>query len=119
MAQMFLEKNATVTICHSKTKALDEITKRAEIVVLAVGKRNFFTKDFFTSDSIVIDVGMHRLETSKAGEKGLLCGDVFFKDVQDFVRAITPVPGGVGPMTIVMLMKNTLKLYSLQMTHQP
>jgi len=108
MAQMFLERNATVTICHSKTKGLEDITKQGEIVVLAVGKRNYFTKDFFTSDSVVIDVGMHRLE------QGLLCGDVFFKDVQDMVRAITPVPGGVGPMTIVMLMKNTLKLFEIQ-----
>jgi methylenetetrahydrofolate dehydrogenase (NADP+)/methenyltetrahydrofolate cyclohydrolase len=109
MAQMFLERNATVTICHSKTKGLEDFTKDADIVVVAVGKRNYFTKDFFTSDSVVIDVGMHRLE------KGLLCGDVFFKDVDGLVRAITPVPGGVGPMTIVMLMKNTLKLYELQM----
>lgn len=108
MAQMFLERNATVTICHSKTKALEEVTKTADIVVLAIGKRNFFGKDFFTSDSVVIDVGMHRLE------KGLLCGDVFFKEVEGHVRAITPVPGGVGPMTIAMLMQNTLKLYEQQ-----
>jgi methylenetetrahydrofolate dehydrogenase (NADP+)/methenyltetrahydrofolate cyclohydrolase len=108
MAQMFLEKNATVTICHSKTKSLEDFTKTADIVVVAVGKRNFFDKDFFTSDSVVIDVGMHRLE------EGLLCGDVFFKDVEDKVRAITPVPGGVGPMTIAMLMQNTLKLYEQQ-----
>ena len=108
MAELFLEKNATVTICHSKTKALEEFTKAADIVVLAVGKRNFFNKEYFTSDSVVIDVGMHRLE------EGLLCGDVFYKDVQDNVRAITPVPGGVGPMTIAMLMKNTVKLYEAQ-----
>lgn len=108
MAQMFLEKNATVTICHSKTKSLEDHTKAADIVVIAVGKRNFFGKDFFTSDSIVIDVGMHRLE------QNLLCGDVFFKDVNEKVRAITPVPGGVGPMTIAMLMQNTVKLYELQ-----
>ena len=108
MAQMFLERNATVTICHSKTKALEEVTKKADIVVIAVGKRNFFGKDFFTNDTVVIDVGMHRLE------KGLLCGDVFFKDVNENVRAITPVPGGVGPMTIAMLMQNTVKLYELQ-----
>ena len=108
MAQMFLERNATVTICHSKTKSLEEFTKRADIVVVAVGKRNFFGKDFFTSDTVVIDVGMHRLE------KGLLCGDVFFKDVNENVRALTPVPGGVGPMTIAMLMQNTVKLYEQQ-----
>jgi methylenetetrahydrofolate dehydrogenase (NADP+)/methenyltetrahydrofolate cyclohydrolase len=112
MAQMFLEKNATVTICHSKTKSLEEFTKAADIVVVAVGKRNFFGQDFFTSDSVVIDVGMHRLE------EGLLCGDVFFKDVEDKVRAITPVPGGVGPMTIAMLMQNTLKLYDQQLNGQ-
>lgn len=108
MAQMFLERNATVTICHSKTKALEEFTKIADIVVLAVGKRNYFGKDYFTSDSVVIDVGMHRLE------EGLLCGDVFFKDVNENVRALTPVPGGVGPMTIAMLMQNTVKLYEQQ-----
>lgn len=108
MAQMFLERNATVTICHSKTKSLEDFTKAADIVVVAVGKRNFFGKDYFTSDSVVIDVGMHRLEA------GLLCGDVFFKDVNETVRAITPVPGGVGPMTIAMLMQNTVKLYEQQ-----
>ena len=108
MAQMLLEQNATVTICHSKTKGLEEITKAADIVIIAVGKRNFFGKDYFSNESIVIDVGMHRLE------EGLLCGDVFFRDVEETVRAITPVPGGVGPMTIAMLMQNTIKLYELQ-----
>jgi methylenetetrahydrofolate dehydrogenase (NADP+) / methenyltetrahydrofolate cyclohydrolase len=109
MAQMFLERDATVTICHSKTKSLEDFTKAADIVVVATGKRNFFNKEYFSSDSVVIDVGIHRLEG------GLLCGDVYFTDVENHVRALTPVPGGVGPMTIAMLMKNTLKLYTEQM----
>lgn len=107
MAQMFLERDATVTICHSKTKALEDITKAADIVVIAVGKRNFFGKNYFTNDSIVIDVGIHRQDDNT------LCGDVYFNDVNENVRAITPVPGGVGPMTIAMLMSNTIKLFEL------
>lgn len=108
MAQLFLQNNATVTICHSKTKSLEEITKRADIVVCAIGKRNFFTKDYFTSDSVVIDVGIHRLESNQ------LCGDVFFRDVNEKVRALTPVPGGVGPLTIAQLLTNTMELARLQ-----
>ncbi len=108
MAQLFLQNNATVTICHSKTKALEEVAKQADIVVAAIGKRNYFTKEFFDRDAVVIDVGIHRLE------QGMLCGDVFFKDVKESVRAITPVPGGVGPLTIAMLMQNTVTLAELR-----
>lgn len=108
MAQLFLQKNATVTICHSKTKSLEEITKRADIVICAIGKRNFFSKEYFSSDAVVIDVGIHRLEDN------LLCGDVFFKSVNEQVRALTPVPGGVGPLTIAQLLKNTMTLAKLQ-----
>lgn len=108
MAQLLLQNNATVTICHSKTKSLEDITKQADIVVCAIGKRNYFTKEFFDRDAVVIDVGIHRLE------EGLLCGDVFFKDVKDSVRALTPVPGGVGPLTIAMLMQNTVTLAELR-----
>ncbi len=108
MAQLLVQHNATVTICHSKTKSLEDITIEADIVILAIGKRNYFTKEFFSPDAYVIDVGIHRLE------QGMLCGDVFFKDVKDNVRALTPVPGGVGPLTIAMLMKNTVTLANLQ-----
>lgn len=112
MAQLFLQNNATVTICHSKTKALEEVSKQADIVVAAIGKRNYFTKEFFDRDAVVIDVGIHRLE------EGMLCGDVFFKDVKDSVRALTPVPGGVGPLTIAMLMQNTVTLAELKKDNQ-
>jgi len=107
-AQLLLKEDATVTICHSQTQNLKATTSQADIVILAVGKKQFFTKDYFAKEAVVIDVGIHRLESGK------LCGDAVFDDVQDHVRAITPVPGGVGPMTIAMLMKNTLELYKLQ-----
>lgn len=107
MAEMFLERNATITICHSKTKGLEDYTKAADIVVAAIGKRNFFDRSYFTSDSVVIDVGIHRQADNS------LCGDVYFNDVQAHVKAITPVPRGVGPMTIAMLMLNTVKLFEI------
>ena len=101
MAMLMLHKNATVTICHSKTENLYEICKQADILVVAVGKPKFITSDFIKDGAVVIDVGINRVD-------GKLCGDVDFDDVVDKVKAITPVPGGVGPMTIAMLMKNTL-----------
>lgn len=104
MAMLMLHKNATVTICHSKTENLYEICKQADILVVAIGKPKFITSDFIKDGAIVIDVGINRVD-------GKLCGDVDFDDVVDKVnqvKAITPVPGGVGPMTIAMLMKNTL-----------
>lgn len=98
-----LRNNGTVTICHSKTKNLKEICKQADILVCAIGKPKFFTKDYVKDGAVVIDVGIHRQEDSK------LCGDVDFDDVKDIVSAITPVPGGVGAMTVAMLMKNCVK----------
>ncbi len=102
-AMLLLHKNATVTICHSRTKSLKEVTSRADILVAAVGKAKFVTEDMVKEGAVVIDVGMNR------DENGKLCGDVDFQNVAPKVKAITPVPGGVGPMTIAMLMKNTLR----------
>lgn len=101
-AMLMLHNNATVTICHSKTKDLKEVVKRADIVVAAVGVANMVTKDMVKEGAVVIDVGMNRLENGK------LCGDVDFEGVSEVASFITPVPGGVGPMTIAMLMENTL-----------
>lgn len=106
MAQLLVQQNATVTICHSKTKDLRSFTKNADLVVVAAGKPRFLGSEDFKSDAIVVDVGIHRLDSGK------LCGDVRFETLQ--VQAASPVPGGVGPMTIAMLMKNTLELYKIQ-----
>lgn len=103
MAMLLLRENGTVTITHSKTKDLKEVTKRADILVVALGKPKFITKEYVKEGAVVIDVGIHRNENNK------LCGDVDFEDVIDKVSAITPVPGGVGPMTIAMLMDNCVK----------
>lgn len=100
MAMLLLRENGTVTVCHSKTKNLKEITKRADILIVALGKPKFITKEYIKEGAVVIDVGIHRNSENK------LCGDVDFDDVKDSVSAITPVPGGVGPMTIAMLMYN-------------
>ena len=102
MAMLLLQKNATVTVCHSKTVNLKEITSRADILVAAVGKANFVTADMVKEGAVVIDVGMNR------NAEGKLCGDVDFSEVEKKASYITPVPGGVGPMTIATLMKNTL-----------
>ena len=102
MLQMLLQRNATVTICHSKTKNLREICLGADILVVAVGKADFVTGDMIKEGAVVIDVGMNRRENGK------LCGDVEFESAEKKASYITPVPGGVGPMTITMLMKNTL-----------
>ncbi len=103
MALLLLRENATVTICHSKTKDLKSITKRAEILVVAIGKPKYITKDYVKDGAVVIDVGIHRDENNK------LCGDVDFDSVAQVASAITPVPGGVGPMTIAMLMNNCVE----------
>ena len=103
MSMLMLKENATVTICHSKTKQLEEVAKRADILIAAIGKPKFITKDFVKDGAVVIDVGMNRDENNK------LCGDVDYNDVYDKVSAITPVPGGVGPMTIAMLMSNCVE----------
>ena len=101
MAMLLLNANATVTICHSKTRNLAEVCKNADILVAAVGKAKFVTADMIKEGAVVIDVGMNR------DENGKLCGDVDFENVKDKASYITPVPGGVGPMTITMLMYNT------------
>ena len=108
MAMLLLHENATVTICHSHTKNLKEIASGADVLVAAVGKAKFVTEDMVKENAVVIDVGMNR------DENGKLCGDVDFENVKDKCSFITPVPGGVGPMTIAILMKNTLKAAKLQ-----
>lgn len=108
MAMLLLHRSGTVTICHSKTQNLTEICKNADILVAAVGKANFVTADMVKDGAVVIDVGMNRLENGK------LCGDVDFENVEKKASFITPVPGGVGPMTIAMLMQNTLTAAKLQ-----
>lgn len=107
MAALLLKENGTVTICHSRTKDLKEVTKRADILVVAIGKPKFITKEYIKEGAVVIDVGIHRNENNK------LCGDVNYDDVIDLVSAITPVPGGVGPMTIAMLMNNCVESINL------
>lgn len=102
MAMLLLHKDGTVTVCHSRTSNLSEICRRADIIVAAVGRPNFVTADMVKEGAVVIDVGINRLPDGK------LCGDVAFDEVEKKASAITPVPGGVGPMTIAMLMRNTL-----------
>ena len=108
MAMLLLHENATVEITHSKTQNLADITKGADILVAAIGKAKFVKSDMVKDGAVVIDVGMNR------DENGKLCGDVDFEDVKDKCSFITPVPGGVGPMTIAMLMKNTLTAAKIQ-----
>ena len=108
MAMLLLHENGTVTICHSRTKNLAEVCRRADILVAAVGKPNFVTADMVKEGAVVIDVGINRLDNGK------LCGDVKFDEVSEKAGWITPVPGGVGPMTIATLMKNTLTAAKLQ-----
>jgi methylenetetrahydrofolate dehydrogenase (NADP+) / methenyltetrahydrofolate cyclohydrolase len=103
MALMLLQKNATVTICHSGTKDLKAMTLQADVIVAAVGKRNVLTADMVKPGAVVLDVGMNR------NDEGKLCGDVDFEGVKQVASHITPVPGGVGPMTITMLLVNTLE----------
>ena len=103
MAMLLLRENGTVTVCHSKTKDLKEVCKRADILICAIGKPKFFTKEYVKEGAAVIDVGIHRNENNK------LCGDVDYDDVYPVAGAITPVPGGVGPMTIAMLMYNCVQ----------
>lgn len=100
MAMLLLRENGTVTVCHSRTRNLKEITRRADILVVAVGKPRFVDAEYVKKGAIVVDVGIHR------NEEGKLCGDVDFDSVAPLASAITPVPGGVGPMTIAMLMWN-------------
>lgn len=107
MAMLMLKENVTVTIAHSRTKDLKEVTKRADIIVAAIGKAKFVTADYVKEGAVVIDVGMDREENGK------LCGDVDFESVSKVASAITPVPGGVGPMTVTMLLVNCLRSVEL------
>ncbi len=108
IASLLLKENGTVTIAHSKTENLEEVCQRADILVVAIGKEKFITKEYVKDGGVVIDVGIHRLDNGK------LCGDVNFDDVQDKASYVTPVPGGVGVMTIAMLMENCVKAYEIQ-----
>lgn len=108
MALLLLRENGTVTVAHSKTQNLKEVAKRADILIVAVGKPKMITRDYVKEGAVVIDVGIHRKEGGK------LCGDVDYDDVAPVCSAITPVPGGVGPMTIAMLMYNCVNSVSLQ-----
>ena len=103
IGQLLLQKDATVTYCHSKTKDLASFTAQADILISAIGRAKFIDRTFIKPGAVVIDVGMNR------DENGKLCGDVDFEDVQETAAFVTPVPGGVGPMTIAMLMENTLE----------
>ena len=107
MSMLMLKENATVTITHSRTKDLKEVTKRADILIAAIGKAKFVTADYVKDGAVIIDVGMDR------DENGKLCGDVDFASVENKVSAITPVPGGVGPMTVTMLLVNCLRSVEL------
>lgn len=108
MAMLLLHENGTVTVCHSKTRDLAEVCRRADILVAAVGRPNFVTADMVKPGAVVIDVGINRLDNGK------LCGDVKFDEVSEVAGWITPVPGGVGPMTIAMLMRNTVTAARIQ-----
>ena len=108
MALLMLRENATVTVTHSKTKDLASVTRQADILIVAIGRKQFITADYVKEGAVVIDVGMHRDENNH------LCGDVAYDEVASHCSAITPVPGGVGPMTIAMLMHNCLESVDLQ-----
>src|SRR5262249_27713965 len=108
MAQLLMDAQATVTICHSKTRDLKEYTSRADIVVVAAGQPRFMGREHFKKNSVIMDVGMHRKPDGK------LCGDVRYEEMEGWVRAATPVPGGVGLMTVTMLLENTLTLAELR-----
>lgn len=111
VAKLLLDANATVTVAHSKTKDLDKIARRADILVVAIGRERFVTADMIKPGAVVIDVGVNRDTRS-----GKLCGDVDFEEAQHVAAAITPVPGGVGPMTITCLMENTVEAYINRMS---
>ena len=106
ISAMLTKANATVTICHSKTKDIEKICSNADILVAAIGQPKYITKEYIKKGAVVIDVGINRVD-------GKLCGDVDFDDVKDLCSYITPVPGGVGPMTIITLMNNTLKAFKI------
>ncbi len=109
MAQLLLASNATVTICHSRTRGLREVCARADVLIVAIGRARMVRGDFVRPGAVVIDVGMNRLTPEQAGNKSGLVGDVDFAAASERASAITPVPGGVGPMTIALLLRNTLQ----------
>ena len=109
MAQLLLAENATVTVCHSRTRDLREVCARAEVLIVAVGRARIVKREFVRPGAVVIDVGMNRLTPEQAGNKSGLVGDVDFAAAAEVASAITPVPGGVGPMTIALLLRNTLQ----------
>jgi methylenetetrahydrofolate dehydrogenase (NADP+)/methenyltetrahydrofolate cyclohydrolase len=106
VSKLLLNENATVTVAHSRTKDLAEVTRRADILVVAIGKPKYITADMVKPGAVVIDVGINR------DENGKLCGDVDFEQVKEVASAITPVPGGAGVMTVAELLKNTVKLFN-------
>ena len=108
MGQLLLAENCTVTMAHSRTRNLPDVVRRADIVVAAVGRAEMVKGDWLKDGAVVIDVGINRLEPAPGQDKGRLVGDVATAEALDHVRAITPVPGGVGPMTIAVLLRNTL-----------
>ena len=113
LAVMLMQKakgaDATVTVCHSRTKNIGEITRQADILIAAIGSPLFIKKDMVKNGAVVVDVGVNRVDDAKASKGFRLVGDVDYENVKEVASAITPVPGGVGPMTVTMLMKNTLK----------
>jgi methylenetetrahydrofolate dehydrogenase (NADP+)/methenyltetrahydrofolate cyclohydrolase len=109
MVQLLLKRNATVTVCHSRTRELREVCARADVLIVAVGRARLIGRDFVKPGAVVIDVGMNRLTPEQAGNKSGLVGDVDHAAVAEVASAITPVPGGVGPMTIAFLLRNTLQ----------
>lgn len=113
VAKLLLEENATVTVAHSKTVNLAEVTRRADILVVAIGRERLVTADMIKPGAVVIDVGVNR-----DSRNGKLCGDVDFEEAQHVASAITPVPGGVGPMTIACLMENTVEAFEKRMTNK-
>jgi methylenetetrahydrofolate dehydrogenase (NADP+) / methenyltetrahydrofolate cyclohydrolase len=116
MAQLLLAENATVTLCHSRTRGLAEVCSRAEVLIAAVGRARLIERDFIKPGAVVIDVGMNRLTPEQAGNASGLVGDVDFDAASELASAITPVPGGVGPMTIAFLLRNTLQAARYQAT---
>jgi methylenetetrahydrofolate dehydrogenase (NADP+)/methenyltetrahydrofolate cyclohydrolase len=114
MAQLLLGENATVTTCHSRTRNLSAVCKRADVLIVAVGRARIVTREFVKPGAVVIDVGMNRLTPEQAHNKSGLVGDVDFEGVAEVASAITPVPGGVGPMTIAYLLVNTLRAARMQ-----
>jgi methylenetetrahydrofolate dehydrogenase (NADP+) / methenyltetrahydrofolate cyclohydrolase len=109
MAQLLLAENATVTVCHSRTRDLPEVCSRADVLIAAVGRPRLIGRDFVKHGAVVIDVGINRLTPEEAGNRSGLVGDVDFAAVSEIASAITPVPGGVGPMTVAFLLRNTLQ----------